>query len=98
MISVKITAYNRHTAGPLRVLEFHLNGLVCSSGREDQFKHGTDHAHSIISGLRALEPLTDFSIRQVNTDAHGNGTSIDGVSLFDIQAQAERDLENKGAK
>lgn len=89
MISIKICAYNKHTAGPLRTLVFHIHGKSCATGRDDQFAHASDHAHSIILGLRALEPSTDFTVRAIDTDAPGAGTTIDGVDLHDIQFQQD---------
>ena len=97
-ISITVSAYNPHTAGPLRLLKFHVNGLVCSTGREDQFAHAARHGRSIIDGLRALEPLSEFTIRAIDTDAHGAGIQIDGVDLFEVQSRMEKDLEAKRGK
>jgi len=80
-IGITIIGYNRHTAGPRREYRFHVDRLTTVTGQENQFEHGYRQARSILLGLEAVDPLSDFTIQAVDIAANGGGTQIDGVDL-----------------
>lgn len=89
MIGIRITGYEARQG--LTTYQFHINPLTCVTGKEDQFAHGYAHARSIIDGLQAAMPGHKFEIREIDADAPGAYTQIDGKDLFDIQRELEKE-------